>query len=1072
MTFRATLTDLASDLRHAARLLTRERGYTAVALLGIALGIGAATTLFSVTYGVLLKPLPWPEPDRVVRLEERRGGRSGRIPLTITNGTYLAWTEAATVEHVGGWMSVTSTFSDGHEPERIRLGRLTPTIFTVLQARPLMGRPFEPRDAATSQGDVVILSHGFWQRRFGGATDILGRSIRLDERPYTVIGVMPSAFAFPDRETQAWTPAFIAPVYSEGGDRISLQIFGAIARMRPGVTAAQVSAEGTAQARAARDPGSAALALFGSAEPPTITATPAHEVAVADVRPAIRVMLAGGLLLFATSIAGVVIVQLARLARRRREMALRAALGAGTARLARQWLTESVVVGVAGGVLGIGGAQLLIGSLPAILPADFPRLTDITLDWRVGLAATGATVAAIVACALFPAMQARRLDITRSLADDGSAPVGAGMRTPAARMRSAIMAGQVAVACVLLIGAGLLGRSLQALVSVDRGYDPANLVTARLPLPSGPTFATSAAMFEAVKERMRALPGVTHAAFGNALPLVSAGGMTGLNVRLPRDPATVAKIQALHRTVDPDYFAAMGLRLRAGRLLADSDTATSQPVLVVNKSFADQYLGEEPIGKRLALSLYRKAEWEIVGVVEDMKQGGLQTGAFVATTDAPQPEMFSSYRQFGEMRVDNVFFLARATSEPSHLVPSIRTRRPRAGASPGSRFGDDDGGAGDGEPVASACLRARGGRDGGVRAGDRLCRPVRSAVLQRGAADPRDWRAHGARRENGGRRRARAAIGAGHRRHRSRRRARRRRIARPVAVENPVRCPAVRSDHVRRGTAVPGAGSGDRLHRASPPRGRHRSASGAAHRLKPDPALSVCCSGCTLPDMADWKRGSTFKFLFVLLGAVAVAFVAAGCRSNQAGAPAAAVSADTWAVVDGRPITKDDVDKAYRRTRDVSQTLSEEEILTAKLALLNDLIVQEILLARAASLKVELPQSELDTAYDNAKKNLSDEAYQQELTTPQPDAGGHEGRAPPRDARAEGDRAGGRLEDRGRRQRDQRFLHRQSRAVQRRRGVVSHRADRDHTGARPADQQRHRRRCHDAAGGGGESARC
>src|SRR5215207_6325648 len=160
MTFRAVLTDFASDFRHAARLLTRERGYTAVALLGIALGIGAATTLFSVTYGVLLKPLPWPEPDRVVRLEERRGGRSGRIPLTITNGTYLSWTEAATVEHVGGWMSVTSTFSDGSEPQRIRLGRLTPTIFSVLRARPLMGRVFEPKDAATSQGDAVILSHG------------------------------------------------------------------------------------------------------------------------------------------------------------------------------------------------------------------------------------------------------------------------------------------------------------------------------------------------------------------------------------------------------------------------------------------------------------------------------------------------------------------------------------------------------------------------------------------------------------------------------------------------------------------------------------------------------------------------------------------------------------------------------------------------------------------------------------------------------------------------------------------------------------------------------------------------
>jgi putative ABC transport system permease protein len=666
------LHDFARDLRHAVRLLAREPGYAAVALLGIALGIGATTTLFSVAYGVLLKPLPWPEPEQLVRLEERRGGRPGRIPWTITNGTYLAWQEATTVEQVGGWMSVTSTFNDGREPERIRLGRLTPTIFPVLQARALVGRVFESRDAVLPQTDTLILSHGFWQRRFGGAPEVLGRSVRLDDRAYTVVGVMPSTFAFPDRETQAWTPAVIAPVYGEGGDRISLQIFGAIARMRPGVTAAQVAAEGTARARAARDPGSAALALFGSGEPPTITAMPALEVAIGDVRPAIRVMVSAVVLLFATAIASVVVVQFARVARRRREMALRSALGASASRLTRLWLAESIVVGVLGGVLGMAAARLLIGLLPAILPADFPRLADITLDWRVGLAATAATLAAIVACALVPTIQARSLDLTRSLADGGAAPVGAGMRTPASRLRSVIMASQVAVACVLLIGAGLLGRSFQALINVDRGYDPSNLATARLPLPSGATFATNAAMLETIRDRIRALPGVTHAAFGNALPLVSAGGMTGLNVRLPRDPGTVAKIQALHRTVNPDYFAAMGLRLRAGRLLSDRDTASSQPVLVVNKSFADQYLGESAIGRRLPLSLYRNAEWEVVGIVEDMKQGGLQTGGFVATPDTAQPEMFSSYRQFGEMRLESIFFLARTDGSPSHLVPSIR----------------------------------------------------------------------------------------------------------------------------------------------------------------------------------------------------------------------------------------------------------------------------------------------------------------------------------------------------------------------------------------------------------------
>jgi putative ABC transport system permease protein len=662
---------ILQDLRHAARLLRREPGYAAIAVLAIALGIGATTTLFSVTYGVLLKPLPWPEADRLVRLEERRGGRSGRIPWTITNGTYLAWSDASTVGAIGGWMSTSSTFNDVGEPERIRIGRVTPTVFAVLDARALVGRVFDAKDAAIRQADTVIVSHGFWQHRFGGA-DIVGRSVRLDSLPYTVVGVMPAQFVFPDRETQAWIPLHVPQVYSDDGKSLSLQIFGAIARMRPGVAPAQVAAEGTARARATRDPGTTALALFGSGDPPTITATPALEVVIAEVRPAIRILLAAVLLLFGTAVASVATVQLARVAKRSREMTVRAALGASTARLARQWLTESAVMGVVGGVLGMAGARLLIELLPAVLPADFPRLSDITLDWRVALASTTATLAAIAICGLVPALQARRIDLVQSLADDNLAPVGGGVRTPVARLRAAIMAAQIAVACVLLIGSGLLGRSLQSLINIDRGYDPHNLLTARLPLPSGSTYAKSGAMLQGITDRLQALPGVTHASFGNALPLVSAGGLSGFTVRLPRDPSTITKVQTLHRTVDPGYLTAMGLRLRAGRLLTDSDTETSQPVLVVNKSFAEQYLGDNPIGRRLSLSLYRQAEWEIVGVVEDMKQGGLETGPFIRTADSAQPEMFSSYRQFGEMRTDTIFFVARAVGDPSALAPAVR----------------------------------------------------------------------------------------------------------------------------------------------------------------------------------------------------------------------------------------------------------------------------------------------------------------------------------------------------------------------------------------------------------------
>ncbi len=669
------VTGIHHDLRHVARLLVREPGYAMAAWLAIALGVSAITTLFSVTYGVLLKPLPWPEPDRLVRLEERRGGRTGRIPWTITNGTYLAWHDApsTTLEGIGGWMSLPSTLSDAGEPERIRLARLTPTIFTVLDARALLGRVFGHNDSAARQSDTIILSHGLWRRRFGGAADVIGRSVRLDYLPYTVVGVMPAGFQFPDGETQAWTPAHVTQVFSEGGDRISLQIFGAIGRMRAGVTPEQVGAEGTARARSTRDPGTAALALFGSAEPPTVTATRALEVVVAEVRPAIRILLAAVLLLFGTAILSVATMQLARVARSRRELTVRAALGASPLHLARQWLMESLVMGVCGSALGLASARLLLDVLPAILPPDFPRVGEITLDWQVAVAATVTTLLAVATSGLVPALQARRVDLVQSLSDDHLAPVGGGLRTPTARLRTAIMAGQIAVACVLLIGAGLLGRSLQSLIAVDRGYDPQNLLTARLPLPPGSSFGKTGALLQEISERLRGLPGVTGASFGNALPLVSAGGMTGLNVRLPKDRSMLTKVQAWHRTVDPDYLSTMGLRLRAGRLLTDSDTATSQPVLVVNRSFAEQYLGDDAIGHRLSLSLYRQAEWEIVGVVEDMKQGGLETAGFIPTPDTAQPEIFSSYRQFPTMGPSSVFFVVRTAGDPDAIAPALRT---------------------------------------------------------------------------------------------------------------------------------------------------------------------------------------------------------------------------------------------------------------------------------------------------------------------------------------------------------------------------------------------------------------
>jgi putative ABC transport system permease protein len=446
------------------------------------------------------------------------------------------------------------------------------------------------------------------------------------------------------------------------------------------VTPEQVAAEGTARARAGDDLGPAGLALFGTSAAPTIVAVAALDVLTGEVKPALAILLVAVLLLLMTAVGSVAILQLARAARRRREMTIRVALGARTIHLTRQWLIESALAGTAGGLLGVIGAAVLLRLLPTILPADFPRLADVTLDWRAAASAATATFFAVLASTLVPTMQSRRVDLAHSLAEDTIAISGGAKQSGATRLRVAIMVGQIAVACLLVVGAGLLMRSLITLINTDRGYDPHNVLTAQLPLARGSTFTQLALTLERLEERIRAVPGVSAAAFGNALPLVTTGGLTGLSTPSPRDAAVTLQIQAFHRIVSPSYFDAMGLRLIAGRRLNAGDTSGSTPALVVNRSFAAQYLGDNPVGQRLdfrrpgagGFGMWERGTWEVVGVVEDMKQGGLARAGFTATADTNQPEMFVSYRQVESSSVESIFFLARTKEDPSSLAPTVR----------------------------------------------------------------------------------------------------------------------------------------------------------------------------------------------------------------------------------------------------------------------------------------------------------------------------------------------------------------------------------------------------------------
>ena len=667
------------DVRYAFRLLRRDPGYAAVAILTMALGIGATTTLFSVAYGVLMKPLPFADAARIVRVVESRGGHQARLAGTLTNGAYFEWqAKHDTIEAVGGYgvgaASATAMRTGASEPVRIAVSSMTPSAFAVLGAHPLRGRIFsdaEVPDAGMSGVDTprpVVISHGLWQDWFDGRDDALGAVIRLDDVPHTIVGVMPPSFAFPTPDVRAWRPMPIPPVIPRNNPKArSMMIFGALARLKPGVSPAQAAIEATARARQAPDPGYAALAMFGSSAPSDVVASPMADAMTADVRPAILLLLAAVALLLATAVANVGGLQLARATTRRREIAVRAALGAARVDLVRQLFAESALIAVLGTCAGVAVAFALGRALPSLLPADFPRAAEVSINLPVLAFAAALSFAAGIGASLMPATVTARVDVTTALADASAASAAGVWASRSGRLRAFVMAAQVAVASLLLVGAVLLGRSFVALMHADRGYDPANVLTARLDLPQRADGPTHARIADAVVERVRTQPGVIAVAAGNALPFMSLGTALGTEMPSPTNPAVKIQVHANVRMVSPGYFAALRLPLLQGRLLSDSDGAGSTAI-VVSRSFVDQYLGADPIGKRVPMAVSNTGPrlWQVVGVVGDMRQA--------AATDPDTPDVFLSYRAdpAGWIR-GTIHFVVRTAGEPTASVPTLRT---------------------------------------------------------------------------------------------------------------------------------------------------------------------------------------------------------------------------------------------------------------------------------------------------------------------------------------------------------------------------------------------------------------
>ncbi len=652
---------LLGDVRYACRLFRRQAAFTLLVVTTMAVGIGATTTLFSVTYGVLMKPLPWRDAERLVLLSETRGGRAPRFN-SFSNAAYLAWRDGmSTVDDLAAWSTRSATLSGDGEPERIRVTASTASLFTVLGTRPLIGNLYAAADERAGEGRVIVLSEGLWRLRFGADPGVLGQLVQLDGEAHRIVGVLADAQAYPDRTTKAWVPFRVVPA---AGNFLSM--FNAIARLRPGATPEQAAAEGTARGTHAADTGMTTMAIFGGDGPIEIGARPMRDAVTAPVRLPLLVLLAAVALLLVTAVANIASLQLARATTRRREVAIRAALGAGTTRVTRQLLIENVLLGLAGGAAGLGITVLLHWSLDAVLPADFPRASDIGVGAAVVAFSLGLSVTTSVVLGVVPALRARRVNLVESLAEDVTGAVGHGRWSAVAQARRLIMIGQVAIACILLVAASLVGRSFMAMISADRGYEPEGVMTARLAMPA-PLYTPERrfALVTSVLGRLESLSG-GGVAFTSEMPLTPGGSTSALT--LPRPFNGVTSAQASPRIVSANAFHALGMRVVAGRSFTDADTETSMPVVVVNQAFARRYLGPAAVGANLPMGVgYMDAQSlaTVVGVVEDVR--------YLTAADASQPEMYYAYRQLkGRLPVPVVTLLVRGGGDDATRAAALR----------------------------------------------------------------------------------------------------------------------------------------------------------------------------------------------------------------------------------------------------------------------------------------------------------------------------------------------------------------------------------------------------------------
>ncbi|HEX8145942.1 MAG TPA: ABC transporter permease [Pyrinomonadaceae bacterium] len=641
---------LFQDLRFGVRTLAKRPGFALVAVLTLALGIGANTAIFSVVNAVLLRPLPFRDAGRLVLVYETTQSVPRDFVSVPNLEDYRAGSRSFEEFSTFVPQSVNLTGA-GAEPERVVGAFVTSSFFKVVGVEPARGRAFLAEDDAQGAGQVAVLNHDLWQRRFGADPEIVGKSLTFNGEPYTVVGVMPEGFGLPATTTDVLLPAQKWPNYKPVRSAHNAWVIG---RMRGGVTREAAEAELRAIAKRLEE------AYPEENRGRGVTLVGLQEYFVEDIRPALLVLLSAVGLILLIACANIANLLLARGAGRQREVALRSALGASRWRLLRQLLTETLLLALAGGAAGLLLAQWGVDALVALNPGDLPAAQKIGLDARVLAFSLGLSALTGFVFGIVPALQLSKTDVTRALKEGGR---GGGEGRERARLRGAFVVSQVALSLVLLVGAGLLLNSFYRLLRTSPGFNPQNLLTMEYRIPKNryPKGEQQWAFHREVIERVGHLPGVESAAVVRGLPFSGNGATMTYNVPGRPAPPPGQELKTLENAVDPNYLSTVGLPLIRGRNFTHADGPDSPPVILVNRTLAEKlWPGEDPLGKQIELP-DAKLTASVVGVVGDAKQYDI--------AEHQRPQIYTAYAQnphiFGTLVV-------RSRVEPLSLAEAVK----------------------------------------------------------------------------------------------------------------------------------------------------------------------------------------------------------------------------------------------------------------------------------------------------------------------------------------------------------------------------------------------------------------